>query len=308
MPAPNDFPTGLALYLTSLAKNPPDVSGHCMPGEGLTVQAFLQFVLPAKVYHIVQVQAKQCFSRSTANSNVDTLISHTLPSQKLVQNLLKVYNQAVLDGMESVINPEYPDSRFPLWALTYWAQIWKFHDIQEGWRKGLAWLNDQLFVGPPDSHGPFTHARHLTTILRWNETTWIPGANHNTTSDFATFLSNDTRMRTVHIEMMFSHLSDRIELDESIESYVRVETLRFWRELDMAKSSKDFSTPSKNKFLCRLEDRFRNGEFDYLLFPVFLESEQHWITFKLDFDTNELSYGKIPIVFEKHDLLGSIGD
>jgi hypothetical protein len=49
------------------------------------------------------------------------------------------------------------------------------------------------------------------------------------------------------------------------------------------------------------------------LFPVFLSSEQlsseqHWITFKLDFESNELSYGKITIVLEKHDLLGSIGD
>jgi hypothetical protein len=247
VPAPNDFPNGLALYLTSLAEIPPDVSGHCMPGERLTVQAFLQFGLPEKVYHIVQVQAKQCFSRSTANSNVKTLISHTLPPQKLVQNLLKEFNQAVLDGMESVINPEYPDLRFPLWAIAFWAQIWKFHDIQEGWRKGRAWLNDQLFVRPPDSHGPFTQAHHLTTILRWNETTRIPGANHNTTSDFATFLSNDTRMWTSQIEMMFSHLSDRIELDESIESYVHVETLRFWRELDQAKSSKisiHFPNPS----------------------------------------------------------------
>ena len=64
--APNDFPTGLALYLTSLAEIPQDVSGHCMPGERLTIQAFLQFVLPAKVYHIMQVQAKQSFNGSTS--------------------------------------------------------------------------------------------------------------------------------------------------------------------------------------------------------------------------------------------------
>lgn len=293
VPVPDDFPTGLALYLTSLAEIPPDLSGHCMPGERLTVQAFLHFVLPAKVYHIVQAQAKQCFSRSTPNINVKTfIISHTLPPQTLVQNLLKEFNQAVLDGMESVINPEYPDSRFPLWAITFWAQIWNFHDIQEGWRKGLAWLNDQLCDGPPESRHPFTQAHHLTTILRWNETTLIPGAKSNTTSNFASFLSNNTRMRTSEIEMMFSHLSDQIELDESIESHVRVETLRFWRELDKAKSSKDFNTPSKSNFLSRLEDRVRNGEIDYLLFPVYLASEQHWITFKLDFESNELSYGK----------------
>ena len=38
--APNDFPTGLALYLVSLAEIPIDVSPYHMPGEALTVQVF----------------------------------------------------------------------------------------------------------------------------------------------------------------------------------------------------------------------------------------------------------------------------
>ena len=69
------FLTGLALYLTSLAEIPQDISGHCMPGERLTIQAFLQFVLPAKVYHIMQVQPKQCFSHSTSYRSCKELLS-----------------------------------------------------------------------------------------------------------------------------------------------------------------------------------------------------------------------------------------
>ena len=189
--------------------------------------------------------------------------------------------------MESVVDPDYPDSRLPLWGITFWSKNWAFHAIQETWRKGLFWLNNQLQTG---SRGPFAKARSYIAVLRWNETTLIPGANCNTTCDFARFLSNDTAMMTTQIDMMFSDLSDRIELDESVESYVRIETLRFWRELDKAESSKDFNTSSRS-FLSRLEDRLQNGEIDYLLFPVYLAPENHWLTFKLDFESNQLSYG-----------------
>ena len=55
VPVPNDFPTGLALYLVSLAEIPIDVSRRHMPGEALTVQAFLRHVLPARAYSVVEV-------------------------------------------------------------------------------------------------------------------------------------------------------------------------------------------------------------------------------------------------------------
>lgn len=285
-----DFSTGLALYIASLAEIPSDVTHRCMPGEGLTIEAFLQHVLPVRTCRVVQVQAKECFSRMPPNDDATALVSRTLPSQKLVENLVEEFRQAVLDGMESVVDPDYPDSRLPLWGITFWSKNWDFHAIQETWRKGLSWLNNQLQTG---SRAPFEKARRYTAALRWNETTCIPGANHNTTCDFARFLSNDTMSMTTQIDMMFSDLSDRIELDESVESYVRIETSRFWRELDKAKSSKDFNTPSRS-FLGRLEDRLQNGEIVYLLFPVYLAPEKHWLTFKLDFESHQLSYGNFP--------------
>lgn len=217
VPAPADSPAEILS----------DVSRRCMPGEGLTIEAFLQHVLPVKTYSVVQVQAKECFSRMPPNasdSDVATaLVSRTLPSQKLVENLVKEFRQAVLDGMESVVDPDYPDSRLPFWGITFWSKNWEFHAIQETWRKGLSWLNNQLQTGSRAS-GPFAKACRYTAILRWNETASIPGANRNTTCDFASFLSNDTMMMTTQIDMMFSDLSDRIE---SVESYVRVETSRF---------------------------------------------------------------------------------
>ena len=174
-----------------------------MPGEGLTIDAFLQHVLSVRTYRVVQVQVKECFSRMPPDDDATTLDSRTLPSQKLVENLVREFRQAVLDGMESVIDPDYPDSRLPLWGITFWSKNWEFHAIQETWRKVLFWLNNQLQTG---SRGPFAKARSYIAVLHWNETTLIPGANCNTTCDFARFLSNDTVMMTTQIDMMFSDL------------------------------------------------------------------------------------------------------
>lgn len=61
--------TGLALHVASLAEIPSDVSHRCMPGEGLTIDAFLQHVLPVRTYRVVQVQVKECFSRMPPNDD-----------------------------------------------------------------------------------------------------------------------------------------------------------------------------------------------------------------------------------------------
>ena len=90
---------------------------------------------------------------------------------------------------------------------------------------------------------------------------------------------------------MFAHISDRIENDETIDSLVAVETLRFWTEIDKAKSAKYFEKASGSAFIRRLEMRILDEELDFLVFPVRMDSQTHWLTFKLDFKNCELAYG-----------------
>jgi hypothetical protein len=94
-------------------------------------------------------------------------------------------------------------------------------------------------------------------------------------------------MSTIHVDMMFSHLADWMEEDETLDSLVKIETLRFWREINQAKSQKYFQSPSK-PFLCQLESHVKLKEMDFLVFPVQMDSVGHWLIFKLDFVQNEI--------------------
>jgi len=117
------------------------------------------------------------------------------------------------------------------------------------------------------------------------------GANRTATHAFATYLSDNGKMSTSHINMMFSHLSDRVESDETLDSLVSVEMLRFWDEIKKAKSIDHFNAVS-SRFMRRLERRLKDEEIDYLVFPTRMDLEEHWLPFSLDFRSNELSYGK----------------
>jgi hypothetical protein len=136
----------------------------------------------------------------------------------------------------------------------------------------------------------YKEAHKLTEILRWSEVTNIAGA-HGTTDIFTRYLSDKTWMNSTQIDIMFAHISDRIEQNETLDSLVTVETLRLWTEIKKAKNIQYFDGRPPT-FLRRLEKRILDGEIDYLVFPVHWEAQKHWLTFKLDFRLEELSYGQ----------------
>ena len=84
----------------------------------------------------------------------------------------------------------------------------------------------------------FVCARQSLETLRWNEDTDISGANRTTTMDFASYLSHDTMMHTIHIDMMFEYVSELAGDLEKVKAHV--ETMRFLSEIDKLKSQEDF--------------------------------------------------------------------
>ncbi|KAF9472306.1 hypothetical protein BDN70DRAFT_887167 [Pholiota conissans] len=152
----------------------------------------------------------------------------------------------------------------------------------------MKWLEKER---PREIIDSFEEAQQLLHVLRWSEETEISGANRSSTHDFAAYLSNNDMMNTFHIDMMFAHISDRVEEDPGVDCSVAVETLRFWRELDKATSAKYFETYT-SRFMHRLEKRLKDGEIAYLVFPVYFEKLAHWLVFKIDVESEQISYGK----------------
>jgi hypothetical protein len=112
----------------------------------------------------------------------------------------------------------------------------------------------------------------------------------------------------MQIDIMFAHISDHIEQDETLDSLVTVETLRLWTEIEKAKNIQYFNGHPPT-FLCCLEKRILDGEINYLVFPVHWDTQKHWLTFKLDFQLKELSYGErhilaatVTVILTKHQL------
>ncbi|KAF8164694.1 hypothetical protein B0H34DRAFT_670722 [Crassisporium funariophilum] len=78
--------------------------------------------------------------------------------------------------------------------------------------------------------------------------------------------------------------------ERNLDSSVAVKTLRLWQELNKAKSASYF-TKSTSRFVSQLEKQLKEGEIDYLFFPVYLDTQQHWLVFGVDVESRKVSYG-----------------
>jgi hypothetical protein len=274
VPAANDTPKGLAEYFATVKEVPNVIRKKYYAESNLNIESFLKINLPTRLYTLPTISIGQCFSRNNPNERpLEILSKCALPPCQLVNKFEAHFRQAVFDGMCSMVDPAYAGSRLPLWVTRFWMEMWERHDVREQCEKGLTWLDEKIASKTGKEVAPYLEARKLTQILRWGEETNIPGANRTATHQFFTYLSESTKMNTSHINMMFSHLSDRVEQDETLDSLVAVETLRFWMEINKAASIGHFSKESPC-FLGRLEKRLKKEEIDYLVFPTRLDSEE----------------------------------
>ena len=92
--------------------------------------------------------------------------------------------------------------------------------------------------------------------------------------------------------MMFAYLSELAERDPVIDNYVVIERLRFMKAVEKAVCAKEKDGKSE-RWLGLLEDKVRSGDIKAVVLPVYLEKFKHWITIRIDFEEEEISYGKI---------------
>ena len=290
---PLDVPFGLINYCNHLLEIPDDIAQKFIPDSSLDIKAFLRYKLPDITFSLPIKKAQCCFSNKTPNENTTFLEHRRIPSHALVSSLKEYFRQAILDGAQSVEDPQFPGSRLPLWCIAYWKEMHLIHDIQQGWRKGMRCIEEHIPLA--DGLGEIEtlrKARLYLENLRWRESLHIPGADGATTSTytFTAFLSNDSLMNTDHINMMFSYLSDRAEKDELTDASVIIETLRFMHAIEKASSATDFNKPSET-YLQRLEERIRRENITALMIPVHMLAEMHWVAIRIDFEEQEIAIG-----------------
>lgn len=281
---PNLIPTGLANLFALLLQVPSHVKAAYYPSPSLDVSHFIAFSLPEQTHSLPKIHVVECFSSSVPNEHEDNFLTHRLPARHFVDESLHRFRQAVLDGMKTIVHPAFPGSYLPLWCIQFWNDMWKLYEKKGEWKNAAEWLDENSNSAESEL---FRCARQTFGTLRWNEETDISGANRATTLDFASFLSHNAMMSTVHMDMMFAYLSELL----GEQGTTHVETMRFWFEIDQLKSEVDLEKRSK-RFMKQIEHRIADNEIKVLIMPCFLTRQSHWLTIKIDFADKTITYGK----------------
>lgn len=282
------IPRGLTCYCNGERTIPNIITEKYIPGPLVTVKAFVEAQRPKIQYGLASIKLRDCF-RMLEPDDIESLDLDTIaiPSKPWVTQLDGHFNQAILDNMKSVVNPEYPGVRLPLWIINFWKRMHEISGIQQGCKESLGWIEDNIQKEESEAVvEQLKEARTLVHRLRWNETTDIPGGDTwTTTFIFSTYLSNQC-MNDTHINMMFSYLAERAQDDEDIDTHVDIEGLRFMRAIDKVSKNQ-----ASMKFLQQLEKKVEKAEVLVIEFPVYLEKEKHWVAGRVDFENAEISFG-----------------
>ncbi|KAL0572455.1 Methionine--tRNA ligase, mitochondrial [Marasmius crinis-equi] len=293
---PTNPPPELEIFCKRRSLIPTDFQRKTIPAKSLPVEDFLSETLPGISHDFIHISAKSCFKGDLPNQDLRVISDFDIPSPSFIQSARVLFDQAILDGAQSLEHPCYTASRLPMWIVSWWEEISKVVEKQESWRKALKWLDGHLDKLADDSalKPRFQKARLVLLRLRWDEETRISGApSRATTSDLAPLLSTSC-MTGGLMDMMLNYLSDRVEEDNVLDSFVVIESTRFQMYIEKATTAKDFQEDDHiDPVLLRLESHIKNACANdaVLLFPVHDKANSHWTAFAVDFNDCSISNG-----------------
>jgi hypothetical protein len=293
-PKGDHAPLALKYYIDGLLVIPDMVKDKHIPSSNLSVEDFIKKKLPQISYNLPIAKAELSFRKETPNVHIDALSTRKIPPLAWLNKLKDSFGQAVLDGKKSIVDPQYPGSQVPLWWIGFWTELYNVHKIQQDWKRAMDWVEERTSGALEQEVCLQKQAKAIFSKLRWNEHTDIPGADGVSTStfSFAQYLSDNKMMGTDHINMMFAHLSELAEKDPATDSYVVIEQLRFTKAVEKVA----WNSGKSERWLVRLEDKIKSGDVKAAVLPAYMQDQKHWITIRIDFENEEISYGKIAAV------------
>lgn len=247
----------------------------------LILLILLAFKLPEASYALTYPIIKTCFSNQPSNQDPLCLKTQKLPTCKLVNVMQTMLNQAILDGAQSVIHPQFHSSHLSLWSIEAYQLYYHFHDGQDAWRKSVDWLKG---VGSLCEIGL---AIEVIEWMAWNTRFDPPGAGTSFTTLVLAWLLSDHKICDNLINMMFCQLAGHVEEEEALDHITHIETLCFMHDINKAKGQEDHKKPL-TKLLHPIKAAVKTKKCLY--FPHYWAIQHHWLVFKLDLENREISY------------------
>ncbi|KAJ7210095.1 hypothetical protein GGX14DRAFT_565883 [Mycena pura] len=208
------------------------------------------------------------FSTEKPNCESDTVWSSVVPPLWFLRDLESALPQAWLNGVQSVVDPNNPNHRLPLWSIRFYREVTDLHDAQEKWLQSKYWLpNAEHFIldrvgWNSVRDGAFDGQLGWARVI---DDEWLSGDN---------------------IDNIMQHIKACASEDPAIKSSTTIAFLSFQREI-----TKFATNPPTNpsRILARYAAEMRAGK-SILYNPVHL-NENHWIAFKTDFAKRQFGYG-----------------
>jgi len=139
---PQKVDLGLAYYCQSQLEIPPHILQNYFPNKHLPVKALLIYNLPKVAISLVAVKATHCFHARKPNDDGIQLGQRNIPSEAWVNTMYMQFNQAILDGKQSVEDLQYPGSYLPLWSIGFWRKMQVVVVAWNDWRRAVGWLEN----------------------------------------------------------------------------------------------------------------------------------------------------------------------
>ncbi|KAJ3911654.1 hypothetical protein F5877DRAFT_55051 [Lentinula edodes] len=276
-----NIPPDVTAYISRTKDIPPSVA-DLLPAKHMPVMEFLTVSLPSVRRDLVYPKASLWFSHEPQNcSDFSALLDQFIPSKSLVEDLLKAQDQAVLDGCLSIVDPDHPVQRFPLFLGTLLKTAHEAREAQADWRNCMDWLDEQSEVS---ASSEINIAKQNLQSLPWNAPLDLTFASTgSTTLHFSRFLS-ERWMSSNLVDLMVGHLSDRLEKDEGLDSQVTFEPLRFMEYLKHPEQHEN----ALRRICWGLENKKR------VLFVSHWQKKHHWIALKVVIDRGQVIYENNP--------------
>ena len=204
-------PANLQQYCETLLTIPAKEERALLPNPELSVTELLKCVLPTTSSTLVNVSAKACFSMCLPTEDIPSLLTRNVPNINFVKDAEDHVRQAILDGANSFIDPNYKGAAFPLWVITYWVKMGQAIRGQNIWRSADRWLTKH--TDQSARRGAINECQELLTTLGWQVAIKAPGGG-DTTTKFACLLC-DVMVNGTVVDMMMQNIADRVMLDEA---------------------------------------------------------------------------------------------
>ena len=258
-----------------------------LPSPTLDVASFVARSWPKTTISLISRKAQTCFLKTVASESGSCLKDRHLPSREFVNDALKCIDKAVGDGASSIIDPNYPAGRLPLWSLTFWRESHEVAEAWKTWSKSLFWLQKHGPSFPIQSELAESYRR--LTSLPWKEATKVSAAATGmSTVDFARVLG-DTMLTTTLVDVLVNIIMNHVQSSDTLSKTFEVADLVFMYYIEEAESPEHYQEKS-SPYLRRLEKKLR-GKEKILVYPMYNPERLHFISAEVDFKRKTISYG-----------------